>query len=193
MGLLRTMTVPRVVHHHPVTSTTTAMSSATSSNPPAPGSGWNKRMRHLSSPILYLTALLAWVSTFSDFIFFLERERDKWEGSLGRFFRRIFYRSAYETQKYEEEEQPGGTIRASLGGLKRRERDHTRLTFSSEMMRELNELYHGGLKTTPELWTYISNKNKIFKCDEIELSWRRMQIFLYFLFPSRLLVRDVTA
>ncbi|KAK4008281.1 hypothetical protein OUZ56_013426 [Daphnia magna] len=46
MGLLRTMTVLRV---HPANAT---------HNDTSAGS-WNKRMRHLSSPVLYLTALLA--------------------------------------------------------------------------------------------------------------------------------------
>ena len=47
MGLLRTMTVLRV---HPASPPPHHDSSAGS---------WNKRMRHLSSPVLYLTALLA--------------------------------------------------------------------------------------------------------------------------------------
>lgn len=46
MGLLRTMTVLRV---HPASPPHHAGSSGS----------WNKRMRHLSSPVLYLTALLA--------------------------------------------------------------------------------------------------------------------------------------
>ena len=59
MGLLRTMTVPVrttvVVQQQPPT----IGSGTGGAHQPAPGSGWNKRMRHLSSPILYLTALLA--------------------------------------------------------------------------------------------------------------------------------------
>ena len=58
MGLLRTMTVLRVergagqAHHDP-------SAIAAPDRLAALGGSWNKRIRHLSSPVVYLTALLA--------------------------------------------------------------------------------------------------------------------------------------
>ena len=52
MGLLRTMAVLRVDPQHPAHLPAERLSATLAG-------AWNKRIRHLSSPVVYLTALLA--------------------------------------------------------------------------------------------------------------------------------------